>query len=244
MKRTLKSEENPPLKLSASAGVWMSDREGRSFDTSELKAVGPVAAKMMLTDPIYFAIYCARYKFVAKMLKQVRSVAEVGCGDGYGTVFLAEAAEHVEAFDIDEVMLADCQRRLSYRENLRFSYHDFVFATVPSLSEAFDAVVMVDVLEHIHSDEEELFLRNITDLLNPQGFAIIGTPNIEANKWASERSRATHINLKSGDSLRGSLSSHFGRVLLFGQNDEVLHTGFEGMCHYLWAICFAPHCRK
>jgi hypothetical protein len=33
---------------------------------------------------------------------------------------------------------------------------------------------------------------------------------------------------------------YFRNVFLFGMNDEVLHTGYYDMCHYLWALCSSP----
>ena len=77
-------------------------------------------------------------------------------------------------------------------------------------------------------------------LLRENGFAIVGTPNIEAQRFAGERSRRTHVNLKSATTLRKTLEGYFERVVILGQNDEVVHTGFFGMCHYLWALGFSP----
>ncbi len=65
---------------------------------------------------------------------------------------------------------------------------------------------------------------------------IIGTPNVTAHQYASERSQAGHINLKDAESLRGIMAERFFNVFMFSMNDEVVHTGFSPMAHYLFAI--------
>jgi len=229
---------------SASAELWIKHKSRRWFEMSGNEFAGEVASRMMMTDPIYFTIYCARYKFVARLLNGTRSIAEVGCGDGFGTSFLAKSGERVVAYDIDAEMLEDCRRRLSNVQNLSFIEHDFAVKEFEVEPKSFDALVMVDVLEHIFRNEEDVFLRNVSGLLHDNGVAIIGTPNIEAQRWAAEHSRLTHVNLKSASTLRETLTKYFARVLILGQNDEVIHTGFDGMCHYLWAVCYGVQTKR
>jgi hypothetical protein len=31
---------------------------------------------------------------------------------------------------------------------------------------------------------------------------------------------------------------------MFGMNDEVVHTGYAPMCHFLWALCVTPRCEE
>jgi hypothetical protein len=37
-------------------------------------------------------------------------------------------------------------------------------------------------------------------------------------------------------SLRELMERYFDNVFMFGMNDEVLHTGYAQMCHYIWSI--------
>ena len=39
------------------------------------------------------------------------------------------------------------------------------------------------------------------------------------------------------DQLENYLSKFFKNVFTFGMNDEVLHTGYNKMSHYVFAIC-------
>lgn len=65
---------------------------------------------------------------------------------------------------------------------------------------------------------------------------LIGTPNITAAQYASEQSAGVHINLKNQNDLKTLLYKYFNNVFMFGMNDEVVHTGFAPMCHYIWEM--------
>ena len=65
---------------------------------------------------------------------------------------------------------------------------------------------------------------------------MVGTPNINANLYASVQSRIQHINLFSHKRLRVLLERYFENVFMFSMNDEVVHTGFAPMAHYIWGM--------
>jgi len=45
------------------------------------------------------------------------------------------------------------------------------------------------------------------------------------------------VNCKSGPQLKSLLQNYFEHVFLFSMNDEVVHTGYYPMAHYLIAVC-------
>jgi hypothetical protein len=45
-----------------------------------------------------------------------------------------------------------------------------------------------------------------------------------------------HVNCKSGDELRRLLEPFSRQVMVFSMNDEVVHTGYFPMSHYLIAV--------
>ena len=68
----------------------------------------------------------------------------------------------------------------------------------------------------------------------------MGAPNKTAAPYASPGSESAHINLKDHDEFKLTLSKYYRHVFMFGMNDEVLHTGFPSMCHYLLALAVDP----
>ena len=104
----------------------------------------------------------------------------------------------------------------------------------------FDAVISLDVIEHINQKDQGAFLDGIKDNLSAEGIAVIGTPNDSASRYASEASQIGHINMFDAQRLETLLRDHFVHVFMFGMNDEMVHTGFSPMCHYLMAVACMP----
>ena len=73
--------------------------------------------------------------------------------------------------------------------------------------------------------------------LDENGIMIVGMPSLESQAYASPQSKAGHVNCKSGDDMKTLLNRYFHNVFLFSMNDEMVHTGFSPMAHYLMALC-------
>ena len=79
-------------------------------------------------------------------------------------------------------------------------------------------------------------MHNILRNLKTHSVFILGTPNITAAKYQSEQSNIGHINLYSYERLKNMMSKYFHHVFMFSMNDEVVHTGFGDMAHYIFSI--------
>lgn len=201
---------------------------------NESMSLGQATTAAYLTDPKMLCFIASRYKFVSKLIAGTNTVLEVGCGDCFGAPIVAQSVKTLHCTDIDPKTLQDCKSRLSAYSNIDFSYHDFRAEPFPTKVDAFYSV---DVLEHIYPSEEEKFLENLVSSLTPDGFSIWGTPNIFSEQYASKYSKLGHVNLKDHESLKNTMQRYFKHVFLFSMNDEVIHTGYHKMSHYLWALC-------
>jgi len=201
----------------------------------ERYTMGPYFSYQALHTPRHLLFTLARYKFATKMLgpKRPQSILELGCGEGFGTLLLAEEGHRVTAVDFDEEAVAHAKASIP-NQNVQFIQSSFF--TFQPQEASFDAVVSLDVIEHIDASEEDKFLELIYKALKPGGVAIIGTPNITASAYASKQSEIGHINLFSQERLHQLMSKYFQNVFNFGLNDEVVHTGFPSMCHYLVSV--------
>ena len=202
------------------------------FDTQELR-LGPWTSYSLINDPKHMCFVLSRYKFCAKILEGKDTVMEIGSGDGFGLPIIAQAVKKVYAVDWDKRLLEGNAQRLQHLKNVEYLHVDLNKGT-PDMK--VDGAFLIDVIEHLEHKVERAFLSNIVKCLKPAGVLIIGTPNITASQHATPRSRVQHINLKSSKTLRDLMEEYFENVFIFGMNDEVLHTGYAPMCHYLWAV--------
>ncbi len=209
-------------------------REGTEyqFDQQEL-TLGPWTSYSLVHDPKHMAFVLARYKFVAKMLDGKGTVLEVGSGDGFGLPIVAQHVGRVVCLDWDQRLLDGNQRRLPHLKNVEYMHIDL---NEHSPAVDADAVYSIDVIEHLEPEKEQAFIENIVRCVKPGGVMITGTPNVTASAHASPRSLVQHINLKSMKSLRELMERYFENVFMFGMNDEVVHTGYAPMSHYIWSV--------
>ena len=95
------------------------------------------------------------------------------------------------------------------------------------------------MLEHIEARDEDRFLRNTLGSLEDHGVLILGMPSLESQGYASPISKEGHVNCKSMPDFKQGMLRYFHNVFMFSMNDEVVHTGYHKMAHYLFALCCA-----
>jgi len=200
---------------------------------SEIISLGPWTSYSMLHDPKHMSFVLSRYKFAAKMLEGKDDVLEIGCGDAFGIPIVAQGVKSVLGIDVDDSMISDNSMRLKSIKNIKFQKYNICDG---GLDQVFDAAYSIDVIEHLDAGLEKSFMDNTVECLKDNGVYICGTPNITANQYATERSAIQHINLKSQKSLKELMLQYFENVFMFSMNDEVLHTGYAPMGHYLFAV--------
>ena len=204
------------------------------YERIGLARLGMMNNQVWYADPKRMVFTLARYKFVAKMLSGRKNVVEIGCGDAFCARVVKQEVERLTVTDYDPLFIDDALSRMEPPWVFDAKVVD-ILAGPPEGS--FDAAYSLDVMEHIPAAQEDIYLNNIKAALDPQGVLIIGMPSLESQIFASPGSRDGHVNCKTGEDLRRLLESHFHNVFLFSMNDEVVHTGFSKMAHYLFVLC-------
>lgn len=220
--------------MTDSKALWLSIRT--NLDDFDVR-FGRATAQAYVNDPKMISFITSRYKFVSKMLANVETALEVGCGDAFGGPLVAQSVKRLICTDIDEETIAANRERCRFFKNMEFAYHDFRRSPYPEKAQA---IYLVDVIEHVFAEEEPIFMRNLVQTLQPDGFILMGTPNAAAEQYASAHSRAGHVNTKTHAALRQLGAAYFKNVFSFSMNDEVVHTGFGPMSHYLWILGVGP----
>lgn len=199
--------------------------------------LGLLKSREWIYDPRRFLFSQARYKFAAKMLAGRQNVLEIGCGDAFNAPIIKQEVERLTVTDFDPEFIASALAHMPPEYPYTAVVHNFVEATLP---QKFDAAYLLDVLEHVHAADEKTFIGNIMASLTDDAVMVVGMPSLESQAYASEGSKAGHVNCKSAPDLRALMQSFFRAVFMFSMNDEVVHTGYHKMAHYIFALCAHP----
>tara|TARA_B100000963_G_scaffold361760_1_gene399332 strand:+ start:15540 stop:16220 length:681 start_codon:yes stop_codon:yes gene_type:complete len=185
-------------------------------------------------DPKRLTFVLSRYKFVSKMLTGKKDVLEIGSCDGWASRIVKQTVGKLTCSDFDPEFIKFAKKNSSKKYQIKFMLHDMVKKCTAN---KYDAIYAIDVFEHIKKSNERKFINNIKNSLKANGVLILGIPSLESQKYAKDSAKKGHVNCKSGNEFRKIMSKYFDNVFLFSMNDEVIHTGFESMSHYLFVIC-------
>lgn len=117
----------------------------------------------------WFRRHEVAYAFVAPLVAG-RTVVEVGCGEGYGTDRLAAAGAEVVGVDYDASTVAHAARSYAAPAFVRAN-----LAALPVRSQSVDAVVTLQVIEHVWHHGQ--FLAECHRILRADGLLAVSTPN-------------------------------------------------------------------
>ena len=111
-----------------------------------------------------------------KYLAERRAVLDYGCGVGYLLPHLCAIAPEVYGTDPSVESVARTNERLAGTGSFKGA---FLIDELRAQRKAFDAILLVEVIEHLQDDALNDVLSDVLGLLAPDGVAIFSTPNNE-----------------------------------------------------------------
>ncbi len=159
------------------------------------------------------ARHLAAYRFAAAKAAGLR-VVDAGCGEGWGTVSLAENATSVLGLDYSADAVAFCRQRWG-SSHVEFRQADLT--REPSEGESGDLVCNFQVIEHIQDPLP--FLEGLRARIAPGGCLVLTTPN----RLRSVSENPYHVREYTAPELAELLGGVFGSVEILGMhgNDKV-----------------------
>jgi SAM-dependent methyltransferase len=154
----------------------------------------------------WYRRHVAVYEWIAERCAGLR-VADLACGEGYGSDLLARRADRVMGVDANPQAFEHARARYR-RPNLEFQRK-----LVEDFDGEVDAVVFLQTIEHIH--EPDALLDRISRIAP---VAYISTPNrlTLAPPGAEKSDNPWHLREYDAAEYRDLLRSHFDRVELLG----------------------------
>ncbi len=174
---------------------------------------------------ILFLDHKFAYDYVTKQINRNSSVLEIGCGDGYGTSYLAKHFKYVEAIDISEDAIKKA-KAIYKLDNCTFKSYPGKKLNYPD--NFFDAVVSLQVIEHVK--DVKLYLKEIKRVLKDDGVFIISTPS-RTHRLAPKQKPWNEEHLREYDSktLQREISKVFDnfKILSVTSKQEILDIEYD-----------------
>ena len=167
-------------------------------------------------DPQISLEHWHRYLMASKWVKGKR-VLDVACGEGYGSMVLAQNARSVVGVDVDRYTVRHASSKY-LRDNLEFSVGDLRHLGDLFPAGTFDVIVSYETLEHVDVEVQRTFVASVHNLLSPQGVFLVSTPNRLLYSDEPQYHNAFHVSELYRDEFEKLLESHFSIVDLYGQN--------------------------
>ena len=124
--------------------------------------------------PIFGAMYRRRVELCLGECKGGRRVLEIGYGSGVSFLNLHELYD--ETYGIDLNASAEAVKSVFDALDIQTFLTNGNVLDMPYENNYFDTVLLISILEHLHSDELERAFREIQRILKPGGQMVYGAP--------------------------------------------------------------------
>jgi GT2 family glycosyltransferase/SAM-dependent methyltransferase/glycosyltransferase involved in cell wall biosynthesis len=144
-----------------------------------------------------------------------KTVLDIASGEGYGSFYLAKTAKHVVGVDISqEAVLHATTHYLS--ANLEFETGSVTNIPVKG-EKIFDVIVSFETIEHVTTEDQLAFLREVKRLLKPGGVFIVSTPNKKIYSDDPKYKNEYHIHEFYLEEFKTFLGNYFSHTEVLGQ---------------------------
>lgn len=172
----------------------------------------------------------ARFDFFQKIARGNR-ILDLGCGVGEGTEFLGEKSNQWDLFAID---LSYDAISTAKKSSSNQSTH-FLCMNVTCLAfadESFDAIISVEVIEHI--PQVEKYLQEAYRILKPGGLFFFTTPNRLISSPTPGSLWPDHVIEYSPSELKNLIASVFSHFNMMGESVPIFEENpFRKLMHRL-----------
>lgn len=208
-------------------------------DDRPIVELGPSAARQWLDAPEHLAMVLSRYRAASALIGSARTVLELGCGEGIGAGIVASGRASYVGVDRDDAAIDAALRSATGRDSPRVFVVGDALEAGP-IATVYDAVVALDVIEHMTTADGRLLVERAASLLTPHGVLVVGTPSARFDHLASAQSRREHLRTYTWSELEILIGARFHVVQSFGMQDTALHLGHPDARHYLMVTGICP----
>lgn len=178
-----------------------------------------VPEETLLNDEIGYE-HLHRYHAATRLVKN-KTVLDLACGEGYGSVLLATHAAHVTGADIDQETIDWATAKyLPSHSNLGFTQASAT--AIPFADNSFDVIISFETIEHLDEAMQEQFMQEIKRVLRPGGLLVMSTPDKKNYTDRYEHHNPFHLKEFYREEFAAFVQHHFPHYSLFNQGYDVV----------------------
>lgn len=176
-------------------------------------------------SPKFYFEHLKPYEFI-KGAATGQEVLEIGCGDGYGSAYLAQVATEVTSIDYEEDVILKAQNKYIL-SNLKFLSMDAT--SLQFEDESFDFVCSFQVIEHIPEEKLLKYLSEAKRVLKKNGKFCLSTLNLAHTMKSpvSYKQNPAHCKEFRLPELKDLLFSVFREVEFYGLHLSAKHRFYQ-----------------
>ncbi|MGV0961461.1 MAG: methyltransferase domain-containing protein [Limnohabitans sp.] len=157
-------------------------------------------------------MHCSDYE-TAKLLAHDKTVLDLGCNGGHGTIILGSVCKEITGVDVSPTAIATAKSRHE-SDKVKFLLVDGL--TLPFPDHSFDLITSFQVIEHL--GDYEMYFSEIKRVLKSEGLLLITTPNAAIRLHLGQKPwNPFHVREFRASELENLLRSHFEYAHVLGQ---------------------------
>lgn len=157
---------------------------------------------------------------------------DIGCGEGFYSIYLASKGFDVLGIDLSEKAIQYAKENAARRGvNVRFVAMDI--ADLNKLKEKFDFALEWGVMHHIMPPQREEYIKNVANLLNPNGKYLSVCFNEQSPEFggSGKKYRKSPLGTKLYYSSKSELQKMFESYFCINEARIITMTGGKGQDH-------------
>lgn len=153
-----------------------------------------------------------RYALACDLAKN-KVVADIACGEGYGSYLLSKTAENTSGIDVDTNTIEKAKKKYKHSK-LNFLKGDI--ASIPLDDHSIDLVVSFETLEHVSNHEQ--VIKEFKRILKREGILIISTPDKKNYSDIPDFKNPHHVKELHEQEFFDLMNANFKTTSFFQQN--------------------------
>jgi O-antigen biosynthesis protein len=154
-----------------------------------------------------------------KNLTEGKIVLDIACGEGYGSMLIAQSAAEVFGVDLDNETIVHAKEKYKSK-NLHFLQG--TVENIPLSNHSIDIIISFETIEHVSETVQKKFIAEIKRVLKTSGTLVISTPN--KINYSDRYSFANKFHIKEFDrhEFQSLMKSNFNYSNYYDQGYDII----------------------